>query len=311
MGQSCSTPTKELREQEVKEEEKVAWTAAGGKIEISVLNLLTEEEKVVLVQPTKPMLIALADELQIWEKRVHRVIYAGMDIDNREDSFSMHGIEEDGARVSLAVSTWGEVSSTWQQGWAKLEQLALKEMCTMSRGRSWARPWRTDRIPNVRGINLDGEGRVVEIDLHDNNLHGHLTEALVVLPRLEVLYLVQNKLSGVLPHDFALLMNLRDLSLSHNQLSGLLPASYASLPHLEHLNLGWNRLEGSIPQEWDAGFPALKRLDLSSNRLTGDVVIFQRALDLQVVALQGNAFNAESVRAAAAAMARLGREVAC
>merc|ERR1712196_486372 len=121
MGQSCSTPTKELREQQVTEEEKVAWTAAGGKIEISVLNLLTEEEKVVLVQPTKPMLIALADELQIWEKRVHRVIYAGMDIDNREDSFSMHGIEEDGARVSLAVSTWGEVSSTWQQGWAKLE----------------------------------------------------------------------------------------------------------------------------------------------------------------------------------------------
>jgi len=297
MGQACSAASNKLS---AAAEKRNGEDAAGSTVITINVRLIGfdhhhDEETVVRVEPRFSMRLQLADRLHLWDRRVRRVIFGGLDIeDTVEDTFELHGIE-DGACVSLCVSTWEEIASDGSA--PQLEHLALVELNTLSRGHSWERPWQKERVPRVGGVTLDEQGCVSEIDLHYNNLHGSLTEALAVLPQLQVLYLVQNRLQGGLPDSLSRLSHLTDLILSHNELEGSLPASYATLPSLTHLNLSHNKLHGLIPEEWNTGFHALKQLDLSFNALTGHPVAFAGAAQLEHLALHNNAFFVQQVSA--------------
>ena len=70
------------------------------------------------------------------------------------------------------------------------------------------------------GIATGDGGRVVEVDLHTNNLRGTLPAEIGRLESLEILLLRGNALSGPLPAEMGALENLTDLSLRKNALTG-------------------------------------------------------------------------------------------
>ena len=73
------------------------------------------------------------------------------------------------------------------------------------------------------GVDTNDNGRVVELELDDNNLTGELPTELGNLTNLEDLELSDNDLAGQIPPEFGRLSNLDDLNLYTNQLTGTIP----------------------------------------------------------------------------------------
>ena len=61
------------------------------------------------------------------------------------------------------------------------------------------------------------------------------------------------------------------LELDWNSMEGELPLELGGLAELKRLNLSYNRLSGNIPPELTGSLTKLERLDLSANRLSGSV----------------------------------------
>eukprot|EP00935_MAST-01C_sp_MAST-1C-sp1_P002673 g2673.t1 len=55
------------------------------------------------------------------------------------------------------------------------------------------------RSHELEGIRVDGEGRVIDIDLHKRGLEGTIPECITKLEKLRELYINDNRLSGKLP----------------------------------------------------------------------------------------------------------------
>ena len=118
------------------------------------------------------------------------------------------------------------------------------------------------------GVTTDGQGRVTNLVLWANQLHGALPPQLGDLAALEKLniggaarvegaaaniwWLHQNHLRGPIPPQLGLLSNLRVLDLSGeegNSLTGPIPVELGNLANLERLLLKGNQLRGPIPPE--------------------------------------------------------------
>ena len=113
-------------------------------------------------------------------------------------------------------------------------------------------------------------GRVVGLDLADNNLRGTLPAKLATLTELASLDLSGNQLRGMIPPELRGLTALESLDLSANRLSNAIPLELGDLSSLNVLHLNDNRLNGPIPPELgDLGF--LRELDLGGNRLNGPI----------------------------------------
>ncbi|XP_038887063.1 receptor-like protein EIX2 [Benincasa hispida] len=90
---------------------------------------------------------------------------------------------------------------------------------------------------------------IVNIDLSNNNLHGHIPSEIVAINGLFALNLSHNNLSGIIPVEIGSSIALESLDLSFNQLSGSIPNSMASLNSLGTLKLSNNNFSGCIPRE--------------------------------------------------------------
>ncbi|KAL2577521.1 hypothetical protein AAZV13_16G139800 [Glycine max] len=97
---------------------------------------------------------------------------------------------------------------------------------------------------------------------------------------LRRLHLVANLLEGSIPDGFGKIMNyLEDLVISSNRLQGEIPASLGNICTLQRLYLKKNNLSGEISSlikkiSWcnkTGMLPNLSNLDLSFNRLTGEI----------------------------------------
>ncbi|XP_037468933.1 receptor-like protein EIX2 [Triticum dicoccoides] len=99
-----------------------------------------------------------------------------------------------------------------------------------------------------------------------NKLHGSLPENLQHMAA-DRIYLGSNKLTGQVP---LLPINISRLNLSSNSFSGSLPSNLKA-PLLEELLLANNKIRGMVPSSI-CQLTSLKRLDLSGNKLTGDVM---------------------------------------
>lgn len=144
------------------------------------------------------------------------------------------------------------------------------------------------------GVRMDGHrGRVVFLELDDNNLSGEIPkeigkldslgtldlrwnsitgglENLKNLPKLHELMLSANLFSGSIPDALSELTNLRRLDLSENQFSGAVPTMIGKLMRLESFAAHSNQLTGEIPEE--VCYPyKLTRLVLSDNELSGTI----------------------------------------
>ncbi|RWR98225.1 putative inactive leucine-rich repeat receptor kinase XIAO [Cinnamomum micranthum f. kanehirae] len=90
------------------------------------------------------------------------------------------------------------------------------------------------------------------------------------LPFLGTLDVADNRFSGPLPPAISNLTRLSRLSLSRNSFSGQIPPDFSSLSDLQHLYLDNNLLSGQIPPALGSGLQSLVRLELQSNRLSGE-----------------------------------------
>lgn len=130
----------------------------------------------------------------------------------------------------------------------------LAELFNSTAGHAWSDKtnWLSDAPLNEwYGVSTH-DGRVVSLDLPNNNLTGPLPAALADLTSLLTLHLPQNKLTGPIPADFGSAPRLRDLFLADNELSGPLPEALGDAPSLEYIVLSRNRgLRGPLPLSFD------------------------------------------------------------
>ena len=102
-------------------------------------------------------------------------------------------------------------------------------------------------IGEWQGVVVGGpQERVVELNLYEKGLRGHIPLALARLEGMVDLNLVANSLSGPIPPELGRLVNLRTLSLDSNALTGTIPAELGQLGQLESLWLRDNHLSGPV-----------------------------------------------------------------
>ena len=149
-------------------------------------------------------------------------------------------------------------------------------------GRDWidARNWLTDApLAEWRGVEVDDQGRVVELRLWDNGLAGRLPPEFGELTHLEYLRLSDNGLTGAIPPELGGLSSVTHLALDGNALSGPLPPELSGLPALEELRVENNDLSGALPPEL-GGLASLRGLALTGNpRLRGPLPAELASLD--------------------------------
>ena len=153
------------------------------------------------------------------------------------------------------------------------ETLALIALYDATNGPNWKTNtnWRTDApISTWHGVQTDAQGRVTHLDLNDNNLSGHIPEAIGQLDSLRLLYLFGNNLTGTIPDEIGELTNLKDLDLSDNELSGAIPPQFGNLKKLTQLGLAYNELSGPIPPELGS-MSMMASMSLQGNQLTGKI----------------------------------------
>ena len=113
-------------------------------------------------------------------------------------------------------------------------------------------------------------GRVVELDLSQNQLSGEIPSEIGRLTGLTELDLFGNQLTGEIPPAIGDLDNVIRLSLWANQLSGSIPAELGDMESLEWVALGINELTGEIPGEL-GNLASLTHMDFTLNQLSGPI----------------------------------------
>lgn len=192
------------------------------------------------------------------------------------------------------------------------DRAALEAFYRATGGPDWENNenWLTDApLGTWYGVGVDGDGRVVVVDMHDNNLAGRIPAEIGDLTRLEVLGVKDNEITSI-PSEIGRLARLESLDVTGNLLTSIptelfnlpeldllllarnrltrIPPEIANAPRLRSVNLRLNEMAGSIPPEL-GNMPALSWLNLSANRLTGDIPPeLGRASSLRSLRLDGN-----------------------
>ncbi|XVF55869.1 hypothetical protein PTKIN_Ptkin06aG0071000 [Pterospermum kingtungense] len=132
--------------------------------------------------------------------------------------------------------------------------------------------------------------RVTGIDLSDNRISGAMFNNFSALDGLQYLDLSKNTISGAIPDDLNRCHNLVYLNLSHNILEGEL--NLVGLTSLEKLDLSTNRLHGDLQLSFPAICNKLVVANLSENNFTGRIdQYFDRCGNLQCLDLSANKFT--------------------
>ena len=132
------------------------------------------------------------------------------------------------------------------------DKAALEALYIATDGSEWANNtnWVSDQPLNAWfGVSTDTNGRVIGINLEDNEVDGEIPTILGNLTELRVLNLSGNRLNGQIPTSIGNLAKLTRLVLSTNSLDGQIPANIVRLGNLQFLLLNNNDLTGEIPTE--------------------------------------------------------------
>ncbi|XWS60488.1 hypothetical protein CRYUN_Cryun07bG0040400 [Craigia yunnanensis] len=166
----------------------------------------------------------------------------------------------------------------------------LEEQNRVNRGRY--SEWNADNsIPcQWHGISCSPDGqRVIGINLTDNYISGEMFNNFSALTELRELDLSRNTVGGVIPDDLNRCNSLVYLNLSHNILEGKLQLT--GLNSLEKLDLSMNRIQGDIEVDFPSICKSLIVANLSTNNFTGRIDnCFDECLNLQYLDLSSNNF---------------------
>jgi len=151
------------------------------------------------------------------------------------------------------------------------DSLALVDLYNSTGGPNWANQdnWLAGPVSTWYGI-LVTEGRVIAIDIENNNLNGNIPSSIGNLSRVEELILWHNEINGSIPATIGNLSDLEVLWLDYNQLIGNIPSSMGNLTNLLYFTLSSNKLSGHIPSSLGK-LSNLQILVLSDNHLSGSI----------------------------------------
>lgn len=164
------------------------------------------------------------------------------------------------------LSPFTETVASVQASLAEADRATLVEFYRATGGDRWRRRdgWLSDDpIGTWHGVRAEG-GRVVRLELNDNNLRGRLPKVTAELSALRALRLDDNRLWGRIPPELGDLSELRELRLSSNLLSGIIPPELKRLSSLQVLGLRYAGLEGPLPA-WLGELTGLYELGLDGN----------------------------------------------
>lgn len=151
-------------------------------------------------------------------------------------------------QTSAPIGTWEGVTTAFINGEERVVQLDLS-FKTMS-----------GTLPAV----LADLFEIQQLRLANTGLEGPIPGGIGQLTKLTHLVLDGNNFSGTsLPPQLANLTNLQELSISNSGLMGDVPAGFSGLTNLHTLQLNQNNLTGNL--NWLTGLTNLTHLDLSSN----------------------------------------------
>ncbi|KAI8893371.1 kinase-like domain-containing protein [Globomyces pollinis-pini] len=105
------------------------------------------------------------------------------------------------------------------------------------------------------------DGKLISINLNNQNLYGALNPNFKKLAALSTLNLSSNNLIGDIPETIGQMTSLKKIDLSNNRLTGTIPKSFDSLSNLEYLNLSWNNLSRPVPPG------LLKKVEMNSTNI--------------------------------------------
>jgi len=122
------------------------------------------------------------------------------------------------------------------------DSLALVDLYNSTDGAHWNNNlgWLQGPISNWKGV-FTSNGRVIEINLQNNNLTGKLPTSIGKLTQLGSLNLESNQISDTIPNSIGNLLNLIFLDLGINNLSGVIPSAIGKLVNLQTLNFAYNQ----------------------------------------------------------------------
>lgn len=193
-------------------------------------------------------------------------------------------------QFEIGQQAWGDEKTGTAQ-----DLNALEALYHATGGDQWKRNdgWLSNApLEDWYGLRVSN-GRVIFLELDDNNLTGEIPVEIGMLDHLYVLDLRWNSISGGLENLNALtdlgellltannfsgsmtkvlggLMSLRRLDVSSNEFAGTIPKELGDLLHLETFAAHSNELTGEIPKEL-CDLPHLKRVVLSDNELSGSI----------------------------------------
>jgi Leucine-rich repeat (LRR) protein len=143
----------------------------------------------------------------------------------------------------------------------------------------------------IKGVECDANGRVIGLDLSNNNLVGyHINEEIQFFNNLEKLHLYKNKLGGALPNTMKSLKNLKSLGLMDSGLRGTIPDWIGDLTQLTTLALSENEFHGSIPSSV-AKMTDLRILGLDGLGLSGNIDHIKGLQKLEALYLGDNSLT--------------------
>ncbi|PSS00049.1 MDIS1-interacting receptor like kinase [Actinidia chinensis var. chinensis] len=99
----------------------------------------------------------------------------------------------------------------------------------------------------LSNFNFTSFPHLLNLELSNNSLYGHIPSHIGSLLRLTYLNLSNNHFSGVIPSEIGMLISLSELALQSNNLMGSIPPSIGNLSNLTALSLFNNHLSGTIP----------------------------------------------------------------
>jgi Leucine-rich repeat (LRR) protein len=170
------------------------------------------------------------------------------------------------------------------------DSISLVRLFLSANSKDWTKTWNLNSsLNNWFGVTLNTSGRVIKLEMPNNNLTGTLPAELASLCALQVLNLSNNKIGGTLPTQMFQMTSLVDIKLNMNQFTGQIPRFYTyTLTNFEMSN---NQFSGVFPNIDSCYY--LQTLNISGNKIGGTLPVsfFNYRFGLQYLYANNNQFT--------------------